>query len=88
MRCNAKMTGIKTGLISGIDKFQLIERGIRSSVSFIVERYVKANTKYISDYDPITSSNYITYLNEMYELAMNEIYRQEALGGFLKKKLI
>ena len=49
--------------MSNIDQFQFIERGIRGDVSYICERYVKANNKYISDYDPTKPSTYITYLN-------------------------
>ena len=47
-----KKTGVELELMSNIDQFQFIERGIRGGVSYICKRYTKANNKYISDYDP------------------------------------
>ena len=69
-----KKTGVKLELMSYIDQFQFIERGIRGGVSYICERYAKANNKYISDYDPTKPSTYITYLdaNNLYGWAMSE----------------
>ena len=67
--------------MSYIDQFQFIERRIRGGVSYICERYAKANHKYISDYDPTKPSTYITYLdaNNLYGWAMNE---DLPTGGF------
>ena len=59
-----KTIGGKLKLMSDVDQFQFIERGIRRGVSYICERYAKANNKYISDYDPTKLSNYITYFDE------------------------
>ena len=90
-----KKTGVELELMLNINTFQFIERGIRGGVSYICERYAKANNKYISDYDPTKPSNYITYLdaNNLYGWAMSE---DLPTGGFrwvpedkidLKKKL-
>ena len=69
-----KKTGVKLELMSNINMFQFIERGIRGGVSCICERYAKANNKYISNYDPTKQSTYITYLdaNNLYGWAMSE----------------
>ena len=58
-----KNTGVEQELMSGIDKFQFIERGIRGCVSFICEGYAIANNRYISDYDSTKLSNYINYFD-------------------------
>ena len=75
------MTGVKLELMLHIDQYHFIERGIRGGVSYICERYAKANNKYISDYNPSKPSTYITYLdaNNMYGWAMSE---DLPTGGF------
>ena len=70
-------TAVKLELMSDMDKFQFIERGIRGSVLYICEkykRYAKATNKYISNYYPTKPSNYIMYLdaNNLYGWEMNE----------------
>ena len=42
-----KYTGVKIELMTDIDKFLFIERGIRKGISQCTKRYVKANNKYI-----------------------------------------
>ena len=76
-----KTTGVKLELMPCIDQFQFIERGIRGGVSYISERYAKANNKYISDYDPTKPSTYIMYVdaNNLYGWAMSE---DLPTGGF------
>ena len=74
-----KKTGVRLELMSNITQFQFIKRGIRGGVSYICERYAKANNRYISDYDPTKPSTYITYLD-----ANNWMGNEEDLptGGF------
>ena len=69
-----KMTGVKLEKISNIDQYLFIEKGTRGGVSYITKRYVKANNKYMSDYDPKKPSAFITYLdkNNLYGWAMSE----------------
>ncbi|CAB4004930.1 NYNRIN [Paramuricea clavata] len=46
-----KRTGIRSDLLSNVDMYQFIEKGMRGGVSYIGHRYAKANNKYMSDYD-------------------------------------
>ena len=45
-----KMTGVKLEKISDIDKYLLVEKGLRGGISYIAKRYAKANNKYMDDY--------------------------------------
>ena len=69
-----KMTDIKLELMTDIDMFQFIEKGMRGGVSYIAHRYGKANNKYMSDYDPKQPCKHIIYLdaNNLYGYAMSQ----------------
>ena len=58
-----KMANIKLELMTDIDMFQFIEKGMRGGVSYIANRYGNANNKYMKEYDDKASSTYITYLD-------------------------
>ena len=58
-----KMTDIKLELMTDIDMFQFIEKGMRSGISKIANRYSKANNKYMKKYDEKAPSKYIMYLD-------------------------
>ena len=76
-----KMTDIKLKLIVDIDMFQFIEKGLRGGVSYIANRYGKANNKYMKEYDEKAPSKYIMYLdaNNLYGWAMSQYL---PTGGF------
>ena len=69
-----RMTGIKLEKMSNIDKYLLIEKGLRGGISYITKRYAKANKKHMNDYDPNKQSTFLSYLDidNLYGLAMSE----------------
>ena len=76
-----KMTDIKLELMTDIDMFQFIEKGMRGGISYIANRYGKANNKFMKKYDEKLPSKYITYLdaNNLYGWAMSQYL---STGGF------
>ena len=61
-----KMTGVKLEKISVINNYLFIEKELREGISYIANRYAKANSKYINDYDPKVSSTFLSYLDIIY----------------------
>ena len=69
-----KMTEIELELMSDVDMFQFIEKGMRGGISYIANRYGKANNKYMKSYNPEEPSKHIMYLdaNNLYGWAMSQ----------------
>ena len=69
-----KMTNIKLELITDIDMFQFIEKGMRGGTSYIANRHGEANNKYMKTYNEKLPSKYIMYLdaNNLYGWAMSQ----------------
>ena len=76
-----KMTDIKIELMTDIDMFQFIEKGLRGGISYIANRYGEANNKYMKEYNKKAPSKYIMYLdaNNLYGWAMSQYL---PTGGF------
>ena len=66
------MTGVKLELISDVDKYLFIEKGIRGGISFIGKRHSKANNPMVPDFDEKKPTTFVTYLdaNNLYGWAM------------------
>ena len=43
----------------GIDKLLMVERGIRGGICHAIHQYVKANNKYMKDFDKNKESSYL-----------------------------
>ena len=62
-------------LITDYDMLLMIEDGIRGGICHVIQRYAKANNKYMKDYNnKDKESSYIQYLdaNNLYGMAMTE----------------
>ena len=58
-----KMTEMKLELISDIDKYYFVEKGLRGGISYISKRYSEVNNKCMESYDPTKESKYIIDLD-------------------------
>ena len=69
-----KYSGVELELLSDVDMFQMFEYGIRGGITQSIERYSKANNKYMDDYNPNEQSSFIQYLdaNNLYGSAMSQ----------------
>ena len=69
-----KKTNVELELLTDYDMLLTIEEGIRGGICHAIQRYAKANNKYMKDYDKKKKSSYIQYLdaNNLYGKAMTE----------------
>ena len=76
-----KMTNVNLELISDVDMYNFIEKGLRGGLSVITHRKTTANNKYMKDYDNNKPDLYIPYLdaNNLYGWAMKQYL---PYGGF------
>lgn len=66
-------TGIELDLISDMDMYLMIERGIRGGLTQVTLKHAVANNKYMTSFDKQKASAYLMYLdaNNLYGLAMS-----------------
>ena len=69
-----KKTGITVELLTDEDMLLLFENGIHGGMCNVVQRYAKANNKYMQNYCNTKDSTYLMYLdtNNLYGLAMSK----------------
>ena len=59
----------------------MVEKGIRGGICHAIQRYAKANNKYMKNYDEDNDSSFLEYLdaNNLYGWAMSE---PQPVNGF------
>ena len=69
-----KKTNIEIELLTDYDMLLMIEEGIRGGICHSIQRYAKANNKYMKGYNNSQESSYIQYLdaNNLYGWAMSK----------------
>lgn len=69
-----KYTKIKLELLTDIDKYHFIKKGVRGGICQASFRYGKANNRYMSDYDKDQPESYLTYIdmNNLYGWALSQ----------------
>ena len=69
-----KMAGIHLELISDIDMYLFVEKGMRGGLSYIAKKHSKASNKHMKCYDSSKESKLIMYLdtNNLYGWAMSQ----------------
>ena len=77
------MIKIELELIPDPDMYIFFEKGTRGSISYISDRYIKANNKFLKSCDPKQESKHIIYLdaNNLYGYAVSNFLRT---SGFKK----
>lgn len=63
MGCYAE--DVQLELMTDIDMFQVIEKGMRGGISYIANRRGEASNKYMSGFDPPKPSKHIMYSDAM-----------------------
>ena len=68
-----KNTKVKLELLTYADVLIMVQKGIRGGICYSIDRYAKANNKYMKDYDKIKESSYLQYwdVNNLYGLTMS-----------------
>ena len=73
-QASLKKTNVKLEFLTDYDMLLMVEEGIRGGICHSIQRYAKANNKYMKNYDESKESSYIQYLdaNSLYSWAMSQ----------------
>ena len=84
------ITKVELELISVPEMYLFLEKGMRDGVSYIYERYSKADNKYLKSHDPKLESKHIIYLdaNNLYGYAMSKFLPKSGFKWIDPKNLI
>ena len=85
-----KMTGVELELISDVDMYLFIEKGMRGgTTSYIAKRHSKANNKYMKDYESDKEDEFIIYVgaNNLYGWAMTQYLPYGEFKWLSKKEI-
>ena len=76
-----KVTKVKLELLTDTCILLMVEKGIREGICHSINRYAKANHKYIKDYDENKESSYLKYcdVNNLFGWALS---KKLPLNGF------
>ena len=58
-----KNTKVRLVLLTDINMLLMVEKGIRGGICYAINRYAKANNKYMKYYDKKKESSYLQYWN-------------------------
>ena len=58
-KAHLKKTKVRLELLTDIDMLLMVEKGIKSNICHSINRYAKANNKYIKSYDKNKESSYL-----------------------------
>ena len=76
-------------IISDIDMYLFVEKGIRGGISYIAKRHSKANNKYMQFYDNKNPRKFMMYLdaNKLYGRAMSQYFSNDGFKWFNEKEI-
>ena len=69
-----KKTEVKLELLTDVDMFLMVEKGIRGGICHAIHRYAKANNKYMKNYNKDKEESFLQYLDasNLYGWAMSQ----------------
>ena len=84
-----KMTEIELEVVSDIDLYLFIEKGMSGGISYIAKTHSEANNKYIKCYDSSKESKFITYLdaNNLYGWTMSQYLPYSGLKWLIREEI-